>query len=128
MREKNTKIHSRWCTCQKCSETVAPIQDLALLISLKLANTRLSNLFVFASIPPVLETMGSICTTQCKKLAWIELQLTPPSRNIFDNAPQREYIFVIFLRIFSELALLAAVSLRITHHPNLFTKPLNKVF
>jgi len=53
---------------QKCSATLAPIQVLALLISLKSANSLLwviiftQNTFlcVFASIPTVLETLGSI--------------------------------------------------------------------
>jgi len=57
---------------QKCSATLAPIQVLALLIFLKSANSLLwvksftENPFlsVFASIPTVLETLGSICSSE----------------------------------------------------------------
>jgi len=54
---------------QKCSATLAPFEVLALLISLKSANSLLLVIFftkdpflsVFASIPTVLESFGSIC-------------------------------------------------------------------
>jgi hypothetical protein len=57
---------------QKFSATLAPIQVLALLISLKSANlllwviyfTQNTFLCVFASIPTVLETLGSICSSK----------------------------------------------------------------
>jgi len=57
---------------QKCSATLAPIEVLALLISLKSANSLLwviyftQNTFlcVFASIPAFLKTLGSICSSK----------------------------------------------------------------
>jgi hypothetical protein len=57
---------------QKCSATLAPIEVLALLNSLKSANSILwviiftQNTFlgVFASMPTVLEILGSICSSK----------------------------------------------------------------
>jgi hypothetical protein len=64
-------IHGR-VQRQKCSAKLAPIQVLALLLSLKSANSLLwvkiltQNKFlcVFASIPTVLETLGSLCSSK----------------------------------------------------------------
>jgi hypothetical protein len=73
MREKNLQKFIRGrAQRQKCSATLAPIEVLALLISLKSVNSLLwviyfiQNAFLcgFASIPTVLETLGSICSSK----------------------------------------------------------------
>jgi len=65
------KIYSRQGAASKISATLVPIQVFALSISLKSANsllwvnfTQTTFLCVFASIPTVFETLGSICSSK----------------------------------------------------------------
>jgi hypothetical protein len=93
-------------------------------------------------LPKVSKTVGILAKTH-KNVFWLKfkprevnlpisenttglkLELALVSRNIFDAAPCREWIFVIFYtHIFRNSA---APSPRITHYLNLFTRPLKNI-